>query len=120
MRYEMFVCEVHTATRVTGIDMQLCKHWCSHPRGDGTYGTGLERTLQACGRASAHCCGDFGIAVWVVIKCRKLGLTSTPPCAGVREAGIDVRLCDIGAAIQEVMESYEVELDGKTYQVRAA
>jgi hypothetical protein len=37
--------------------------------------------------------------------------------AGVREAGIDVRLCDIGAAVQEVMESYEVELDGKTYQV---
>jgi methionyl aminopeptidase len=35
----------------------------------------------------------------------------------VREAGIDVRLCDIGAAVQEVMESYEVELDGKTYQV---
>jgi methionyl aminopeptidase len=30
-----------------------------------------------------------------------------------------VRLCDVGAAIQEVMESYEVELDGKTYQVRA-
>lgn len=38
---------------------------------------------------------------------------------GVREAGIDVRLCDIGAAIQEVMESYEVELDGKTYQVKS-
>ena len=32
--------------------------------------------------------------------------------------GIDVRLCDIGEAIQEVMESYEVELDGKTYKVR--
>ena len=40
-------------------------------------------------------------------------------CAGVQEAGIDVRLCDIGAAIQEVMESYEVELDGKTFQVKA-
>ncbi|XP_063700839.1 methionine aminopeptidase 2 [Culicoides brevitarsis] len=39
--------------------------------------------------------------------------------AGIREAGIDVRLCDIGAAIQEVMESYEVEIDGKTYQVKA-
>ena len=38
---------------------------------------------------------------------------------GIREAGIDVRLCDIGAAIQEVMESYEIELDGKTYQVKA-
>uniref|UniRef100_H2Z5Q9 Methionine aminopeptidase 2 n=1 Tax=Ciona savignyi TaxID=51511 RepID=H2Z5Q9_CIOSA len=37
---------------------------------------------------------------------------------GIRNAGIDVRLCDVGAAIQEVMESYEVELDGKTYQVR--
>ncbi len=31
-------------------------------------------------------------------------------------AGIDVRLCDIGETIQEVMESYEVEIDGKTYQ----
>lgn len=35
---------------------------------------------------------------------------------GIREAGIDVRLCDIGAAIQETMESYEVEIGGKTYQ----
>ena len=33
-----------------------------------------------------------------------------------QESGIDVRLCDVGEAIQEVMESYEVELDGKTYQ----
>jgi methionyl aminopeptidase len=38
---------------------------------------------------------------------------------GVRTAGIDVRLCDIGEAIQEVMESYEVELDGKTYPVKS-
>lgn len=38
---------------------------------------------------------------------------------GIREAGVDVRLCDIGAAIQEVMESHEVELDGKTYQVKS-
>ncbi|CAG9764040.1 unnamed protein product [Ceutorhynchus assimilis] len=37
---------------------------------------------------------------------------------GIRAAGIDVRLCDIGAQIQEVMESYEMELDGKTYQVK--
>lgn len=36
---------------------------------------------------------------------------------GIREAGVDVRLCDVGAAIQEVMESYEVELDGKRHQV---
>ncbi|XP_028398280.1 methionine aminopeptidase 2B-like [Dendronephthya gigantea] len=38
---------------------------------------------------------------------------------GIREAGIDVRLCDIGEAIQEVMESYEVEINGKTYPVKA-
>ncbi|XP_031565186.1 methionine aminopeptidase 2B-like [Actinia tenebrosa] len=37
---------------------------------------------------------------------------------GIKEAGIDVRLCDVGEAIQEVMESYEVELDGKTYRVK--
>ncbi|XP_072181562.1 methionine aminopeptidase 2-like isoform X2 [Diadema setosum] len=37
---------------------------------------------------------------------------------GIREAGIDVRLCDVGERIQEVMESYEVELDGTTYQVK--
>ena len=29
-----------------------------------------------------------------------------------------MRLCDVGAAIQEVMESYEVEINGKVYQGR--
>eukprot|EP01100_Stratorugosa_tubuloviscum_P012115 TRINITY_DN55_c0_g6_i1.p1 TRINITY_DN55_c0_g6~~TRINITY_DN55_c0_g6_i1.p1 ORF type:complete len:496 (-),score=218.66 TRINITY_DN55_c0_g6_i1:252-1739(-) len=38
---------------------------------------------------------------------------------GIKAAGIDVRLCDIGEAIQEVMESYEVEIRGKTYQVKS-
>ncbi|XP_051202862.1 methionine aminopeptidase 2B isoform X4 [Lolium perenne] len=38
---------------------------------------------------------------------------------GIKEAGIDVRLCDVGAAIQEVMESYEVEIDGKVFQVKS-
>lgn len=38
---------------------------------------------------------------------------------GIRTSGIDVRLCDIGEAIQEVMESYEVQLDGNTYPVKA-
>ena len=38
---------------------------------------------------------------------------------GVATAGIDVRLCDIGAACQEVMESYEVEINGKTFPVKS-
>lgn len=38
---------------------------------------------------------------------------------GVKEAGIDVRVGDIGAAIQEVMESYEIELNGKVYPIKA-
>ncbi|KZC08742.1 PREDICTED: methionine aminopeptidase 2 [Dufourea novaeangliae] len=38
---------------------------------------------------------------------------------GIMAAGIDVQLCDVGAAIQEVMESYEIELDGKTYPVKS-
>uniref|UniRef100_A0A0K0CX65 Methionine aminopeptidase 2 n=1 Tax=Angiostrongylus cantonensis TaxID=6313 RepID=A0A0K0CX65_ANGCA len=38
--------------------------------------------------------------------------------AGIREAGIDVRLCDLGEIIEEVMTSHEVELDGRTYTVK--
>ncbi|GAA5973046.1 hypothetical protein JCM21900_004729, partial [Sporobolomyces salmonicolor] len=38
---------------------------------------------------------------------------------GVREAGIDVRMGDIGAAIQEAMESYEVEVNGKVLPVKS-
>lgn len=38
---------------------------------------------------------------------------------GIREAGIDARMGEIGAAIQETMESYEVEVDGKTLPVKS-
>ena len=34
---------------------------------------------------------------------------------GIKTMGIDATLGEVGAAIQEVMESYEVELDGETY-----
>ncbi|CAB1113173.1 unnamed protein product [Ectocarpus sp. CCAP 1310/34] len=39
--------------------------------------------------------------------------------AGIRNAGIDVPLNEVGAAIQEVMESYEVEINGTTYPVKS-
>jgi methionyl aminopeptidase len=39
--------------------------------------------------------------------------------AGVREAGIDVRVGEIGGIIQEVMESYEVEIGATTHPVKA-
>ncbi|CAM9341998.1 unnamed protein product [Choristocarpus tenellus] len=38
---------------------------------------------------------------------------------GIKTAGIDVPLNEVGEAIQEVMESYEVELDGKVYPVKS-
>lgn len=38
--------------------------------------------------------------------------------AGIKTTGIDVRVCDVSAAIQEAMESYEVEISGKTYPVK--
>lgn len=38
--------------------------------------------------------------------------------AGIREAGIDVRLCDIGKTVEEVMLSFEVEIDGKIHEVK--
>ncbi|SPJ85673.1 probable methionyl aminopeptidase [Fusarium torulosum] len=39
--------------------------------------------------------------------------------AGIREAGIDARVGEIGGVIQETMESFEVELDGVTYPVKS-
>ncbi|KAF0988517.1 hypothetical protein HZS_5779, partial [Henneguya salminicola] len=38
---------------------------------------------------------------------------------GIKAAGIDVRLCDVGEAIQEVMESYEVEINGKVHPIKS-
>lgn len=37
---------------------------------------------------------------------------------GVRASGIDVQMCEVGEAIQEVMESHEIELDGKIYPIK--
>lgn len=37
---------------------------------------------------------------------------------GIKEAGIDARTGEIGAAIQETMESYECEINGKTYPIK--
>ena len=39
--------------------------------------------------------------------------------AGIKAAGIDVRLCDVGEIIEEVMTSHELELDGKTYPIKS-
>ncbi|KAI1395335.1 methionine aminopeptidase 2-like protein [Hypoxylon fuscum] len=38
---------------------------------------------------------------------------------GVREAGIDVRLGELGGYIQETMESYECEINGTTYPIKS-
>jgi methionyl aminopeptidase len=38
---------------------------------------------------------------------------------GIRGAGVDARVAEIGAAVQEVMEAGEVELDGKVHRVKA-
>jgi methionine aminopeptidase len=38
---------------------------------------------------------------------------------GIRTAGIDVRLCDIGAAVQEVIEACEIELDKKLHKIKS-
>ncbi|OKL61320.1 Methionine aminopeptidase 2-2 [Talaromyces atroroseus] len=38
---------------------------------------------------------------------------------GLKCSGVDARVSDIGASIQEAMESYEVEINGKVYPVKA-
>jgi len=37
---------------------------------------------------------------------------------GIKAAGIDARLCEIGEAIEETMTSYEVTIGNKTYPVK--
>ena len=37
---------------------------------------------------------------------------------GIRAAGIDVQLCEIGEAIQEVMESHEITINGKLFPIK--
>jgi len=39
--------------------------------------------------------------------------------AGIRLAGIDARLCEIGETVQETIESFEVEIDGKVYPCKS-
>ncbi|ODA80671.1 hypothetical protein RJ55_03630 [Drechmeria coniospora] len=39
--------------------------------------------------------------------------------AGIREAGIDARVGEIGGIIQETMESFEVEIDGTMHPVKS-
>ena len=60
---------------------------------------------------------SFAVLLFIMLLCL-LCLRFQATETGIRTAGIDVRLCDVGAAIQEVMESHEIELDGKTYQVK--
>lgn len=38
---------------------------------------------------------------------------------GIKEAGIDVRLGELGGLIQETMESYECEINGTTYPIKS-
>ena len=38
---------------------------------------------------------------------------------GIKNIGVDVSIPEWGAQIQEVMESYEIKLDGKTYPIKA-
>lgn len=38
--------------------------------------------------------------------------------AGIKALGVDVRLCEIGRDIHEVMKSFEITLNGKTYPIK--
>ncbi|KAK5467667.1 hypothetical protein LTS15_000640 [Exophiala xenobiotica] len=75
---------------------------------------------------------DFGVHIngWIVDSAFTIAIGHDHPYdnlltavkdatnTGVKAAGIDVRVCDVSAAIQEAMESYEVEIRGKTFPVK--
>ncbi|KPM39220.1 Methionine aminopeptidase 2 [Neonectria ditissima] len=73
---------------------------------------------------------DFGVHIngWIVDSAFTMAFDPTydnllaavkdATNTGIRTAGIDVRISDVSAAIQETMESYEVEIRGKMYPVK--
>ncbi|EXJ94033.1 methionyl aminopeptidase [Capronia coronata CBS 617.96] len=74
---------------------------------------------------------DFGVHIngWIVDSAFTMAFDPTydnllaavkdATNTGIKTAGIDVRISDVSAAIQEAMESYEVEIRGKTFPVKA-
>ncbi|KAJ5714115.1 uncharacterized protein N7483_011296 [Penicillium malachiteum] len=74
---------------------------------------------------------DFGVHIngWIVDSAFTMSFDPTydnllaavkdATNTGIKNAGIDVRISDVSAAIQEAMESYEVEIRGQTYPVKA-
>ncbi|KAJ6080905.1 hypothetical protein N7499_005779 [Penicillium canescens] len=74
---------------------------------------------------------DFGVHIngWIVDSAFTMSFEPTydnllaavkdATNTGIQNAGIDVRISDVSAAIQEAMESYEVEINGKSIPVKA-
>jgi len=104
----------------TGCSLNECAaHW--------TPNTGEERILQK----SDICKIDFGTQInGNIIDCaftftfdpihdELMKAVKDATYTGIKNMGIDARFSDIGASIQEAMESYECEYDGKTYGVKA-
>ncbi|KAL4929206.1 putative methionine aminopeptidase, type II [Aspergillus undulatus] len=73
---------------------------------------------------------DFGVHIngWIVdsaftmsfdpVYDNLLAAVKDATNTGLKNAGIDVRISDVSAAIQEAMESYEVEIGGKVFPVK--
>jgi methionyl aminopeptidase len=73
---------------------------------------------------------DFGVHIngWIVdsaftmsfdpVYDNLLAAVKDATNTGIKNAGVDVRISDISAAIQEAMESYEVQIGSKTFPVK--
>ncbi|KIW74624.1 methionine aminopeptidase 2-1 [Fonsecaea pedrosoi CBS 271.37] len=73
---------------------------------------------------------DFGVHIngWIVDSAFTMAFDHThddllaavkdATNTGIKTAGVDVRISDVSAAIQEAMESHEVEIRGKTFPVK--
>ncbi|SSD58533.1 probable Methionine aminopeptidase 2 [Saccharomycodes ludwigii] len=103
----------------TGVSLNSCAAHFTPNAGDKTV-LNYEDVLKV--DFGVHVNGNIIDCAWTVAFDEKydnlLQAVKEATNTGIETAGIDVRLTDIGEAIQEVMESYEVELDGETYPIK--
>jgi len=103
----------------TGCSINHCAaHYTPNPRDDTVLGKDDVMKIDYGTQVNGHIIDSAFTVAFNPVFDPLLEAAKAATNEGIKQAGIDVRLCDIGEAIQEVMESHEVEIGNKTHTVR--